>query len=899
MLAGVRPLRRLFLQRLLVVYLVFVAAVTGLQLHTEYNRIREEVHATLVFLVRTSAPSTTTALWDVQRPLLKSIAEGLLDHPFVVYAQILDENGKVEVELGQADPQRAGDAMLSVAMPLTHANSHQPQQQIGILRLASNQAVVWDRLASVGVGIGLSIALQMVFLTGILLLLVQALMVRPLTLFARKVSDMARGGMDQPVQLDLGGSLEMATLQSGFNQLVRQVALSQSVIAKQNADLEQRVLERTQALHENQAHLQTIFDGASNGIFFADLHGCLLRFNTRLTDMLRRTPQQCQGLDYLAFSHSDDVALERARRDSLLRGEQDHYRLEKRYLDRKGAVLWVEVAVTAIRDDAGGVVNLVGVVMDISGQHQVAQALREAKDLAEDATRAKSDFLANMSHEIRTPMNAIIGMSHLALGAGLNPKQRGYVDKVHRSAVNLLGIINDILDFSKIEAGKLGMERIPFRLTEVMAQLDSLMRLKVEESGVQLQFQLPAGLPDTLLGDPLRLGQVLTNLGSNALKFTPSGTVVVGLELVSSDAEQARLHFWVKDSGIGMTEEQCSRLFQSFSQADASTTRRFGGTGLGLAISKKLVEMMEGRIWVESRPGLGSTFHFTASFGIAAAGSLAPADATGAASLEQLMASLRGARLLLAEDNEMNQELAVELLADAGVEVVVAENGQLALDCLSRYMGTPRAFDGVLMDCQMPEMDGYTATRLLRRNPEWTGLPVIAMTAGAMAGDREKVLESGMNDFISKPIDVHEMFQTIARWVRPTQRSAPDHAVAAPPGLPAELAGIDQQIGLVQSAGRMALYLKILLRFRDGNADFGARFANTLRDGDRATAFRLVHTLKGTAATIGAQALAERAAELEDACERGDTSEQMDALQAGVLRELDTVLAALAPLRAP
>ncbi|RFO97739.1 hypothetical protein DIC66_07785 [Rhodoferax lacus] len=1032
---------RLFLKRLLLAYLLLVAVVTGLQLHVEYGRIREEVQSTLVYLVKTSAPSAETALWDVQRPLLKSIAVGLSEHPFVAFVQILDEDGKVEVELGRLEPPSVGYVPLSSTMPLAHQNSGGAQQQVGTLQLASSQAIVLRRLVSVGQGIVVSIAVQMVFLGGIVLLLVQSLMVKPLTAFAGKVSAMVQGGVDRPIQMDPAASLEMLTLQSGFNQLVQQVAHSQRVIAGQNAGLEQRVQERTRALNENQAHLQTIFEHASNGIFFADLDGRLLRFNTRLTDMLGRSAQQCQACDYLDFSHPQDLPQETECRKQLLRAELDSYRLEKRYLDGQGHVLWVDVAVTAIRDESGRLVNLLGVVVDVSERRQVAQALLDAKEKAEDATRAKSDFLANMSHEIRTPMNAIIGMSQLALSTDLDTRQRGYVDKVNRAAVNLLGIINDILDFSKIEAGKLTMERIEFRLEDVMTQLASLLSLKVTDAALELHFRMPAKLPAALLGDPLRLGQILINLGNNALKFTQAGNVVVGVELESKSRDEVRLHFSVQDSGIGMSADQCARLFQSFSQADASTTRRFGGTGLGLVISKNLVEMMDGRIWVESAPGQGSTFHFTAAFGrtrgasvsrtlvarslaglrvllvddnpvaqdiiagmleqlglwvstvaeadvalarvqeasihgrpfdllvmdwkmpatdtlacvqgmrsqqadappvlvlsafgreevdracaqtgvaVAAIATkpltpLALLEAVGAAlnkdelvsrvqsvsvpSSPQAMSQLRGARLLLVEDNLMNQELAVELLTLAGVCVVVADNGQKALDLLAQ----DAAFDGVLMDCQMPEMDGYTATRLLRQNPAWAQLPVIAMTANAMSGDREKVLEAGMNDFISKPIHVSDMFQTIARWVTPGRRPEvellPDlfQPAAPQPMGPQELDGIDQAAGLARAAGRADLYLKMLLRFRDSHAHFAVQFQDALQAGDYGSATRLAHTLKGTAGTIGALALERLAAALEATCQRGDAPGDLLAVQTQVLRELQTVTTGLARLQA-
>jgi signal transduction histidine kinase/DNA-binding response OmpR family regulator/HPt (histidine-containing phosphotransfer) domain-containing protein len=662
--------------------------------------------------------------------------------------------------------------------------------------------------------------------------------------------------------------------------------------------------------------------------------------------------------------------------------------------------------------------------------------LAAAKEEAERLTRVKSDFLANMSHEIRTPMNAIIGMSYLALQTGLDKKQRNYVEKVHRAGENLLGIINDILDFSKIEAGKLTMERTDFRLEDVMDNLANLVGFKAEDKGLELLFQTAPDLPTALVGDPLRLGQILINLGNNAVKFTDAGEIVVGVEPAEQTGTEAELHFWVRDTGIGMTPEQCGKLFQSFSQADASTTRKFGGTGLGLAISKSLVELMGGRIWVESQPGKGSTFHFCARFGLQAdpkprrifradelAGvhvlvvddnasareilsgmarnfglevdvasdgrqalqTIAEADgkaqpydlvlmdwkmpamdgvetvqrlqedyvlrtpavimvtaygreeATGAAErrgvvlksvlpkpvtpsalLEAIgealgkgvvvetragervddhaaaMERLRGARVLLVEDNEMNQELALELLKQAGIEAVVAGNGREALDILARDAG----FDGVLMDCQMPVMDGYTATREIRRNPVFRNLPIIAMTANAMAGDREKVLEAGMNDHIAKPLNVGEMFATIAKWVKPsgmkvspggTAVPAPEAATADLPALP----GIDVKAGLATAMNNRRLYTMLLLKFRDSQRDFAAQFAAARGDADAAAATRCAHTLKGVAGNIGAKGVQAAAAELEHACSVGAPEERVAALLDKVARALDPVVEGL------
>jgi PAS domain S-box-containing protein len=968
-------------------------------------RHREELRSQASTITTIMTKGLALPLWEKDNGAVEALISGLAHHPDFANATVMDENGTILTSL--TNPHTVQDGTLASDAPVIHENEGR-RYVLGTIEVQMTTRSLWiygqrqvvmllGTLAATAFALALAISLAF------------RLMSAPLGRVANSALRLGRGDHDHPVPEQ--------ERQDEIGNIARAIELSRRQMA---------TIEKMRADQDNYLHL--VFANAVDGILQVDAEGRIESFNLGAERIFCLSAEQVLGRSLIELLPD-------------LRFDTGTASLATEIEGCCGDGCRVPLSVSVSRFTFADKSKLSVVVHDISVHKEAEGALISARQAAEEANSTKSAFLANMSHEIRTPMNAIIGFSKLALDFDLPPRLQGYVEKILTAAQGLLSIINDILDLSKIEVGKLTMEALPFPLDTLLDELADIFTLRAREQKLELLFDMAPDLPATLIGDPVRLRQVLVNLVGNAIKFTERGEVVISARRENEDENSVWLRFLVRDTGIGMTESQRQKIFEAFTQADTSTTRRFGGTGLGLTISRHMVALMGGEIGVSSRVNEGSTFWFTARFGLPALataslkepekllpcglrvlvvddnhtsldilttslkslGFEALAVDSGAKALGVLQASvqdgmgfdvvlmdylmpgmdgveatrriksmdnlprlptvvmvtaqdrdeiaqiawsagidaflskpvtpsqlldtiqqvlghgvssrrrstviaadpgllsamrsrLAGMRLLLVEDNEINRELALEVLLRSELVVDVATNGAEAV-----AMVQANPYRAVLMDCQMPIMDGYAATRVLREDPRFASLPIIAMTANAMDGDRENCLAAGMSDYIAKPFDEPDLLNLLSRWLLPSQPQLPPGYCAAAPQ-PDEkdslqsLTCLNLTDGFQRVGGDLALYRRLLDRFLVQQGGFSEVFHSAVMAEDHEQATRMAHTLKGVAGSLGAVAVSTAADALEAALRRKADLAEVESCLQSLMAQLEPLLEQLRSL---
>ncbi len=607
-------------------------------------------------------------------------------------------------------------------------------------------------------------------------------------------------------------------------------------------------------------------------IFETDAEGSLVFLGGASLALFGRPPAEClhKPLAGLLAEESRPAITALLRRENAA-----SRRLRVRVMRPDGTHAWA--LLSASPADSGGTI---GTLQDIGAQMRAEDELAQLKEKIAATAAAKKIYISNISHQVRTPLAAIIGLSQLCLNTRTTDKQRDYLTKTEQAAQDLYRVVNDILDFSGIDAGGVNLESGPFQVRALLAQVDGQMRPLARAKELELQIERGETLPAALIGDPSRLQQVLVNLIGNAIKFTAKGSICVSALVKAQEGSRVTLEFRISDTGVGLQPQQIGQIFEAHTHADGATTRPMGGMGLGLAIAKRLVEKMGGSIWVTSTPGIGSTFYFSAQYTRAEppSGAAAPEEAINPAAARP---RLRNVRILVVEDNRFNQQIAMEFLEAAGAHVTLAENGAHALQCL----GSEPAFDAVLMDVQMPVMDGLEATRRMRSNPALCDLPVIALTANTTAADRLACSNAGMNDFEAKPIDPEHLYATIARWLPNRKVDSGRHVMPSVSAAPR----IVDRTALARLVNFDPVKIRrFALKFVENSRATLAEMQSTSKQSDLIALGRLAHRLKSSAATVGAEAFSTLCKDLEGTCQKNDA-----ALAAQLVRELAAALEAV------
>ena len=1030
---AVHSLSRRILLHVLVWYVTLVAAAGAVLLILEQQRVEQDIDIELVQIQEAFTRGLEQAVWNLDHAMVRMLAAGVLHAPAVSGVLVTDERDHPLASEGTIPETPSGTSLLLGGTRVREVLLYGPggpanRTPVGKLTVYTDHSVLRERLRAsftsmlvntLIVGSGMWLALYFG---------VRRYLARPLlgvTGAIARLSEAQVAGKHETIEYDQRD--EIGLLVDALNRMNLKVVHARNALDEANQSLEATVQKRTAELQAANAEserraeqllrstrqLQFMLDHspiAARIMTTPERHGDLRvlfanqsfmqLFRPTSIEVVQRNPQLIYGdsADFTRF-YEDIRANRDVSRPRLL--QMQTYDGEPR---------WIMVSLVPILfdDEECG----------LAWFYDVTE-LQHAREDAEQAAQTKARFLANMSHEIRTPLNGIIGLSELMMKTTLSPRQQDFLTKIHRAGLHLLGVINDILDFSKIEAGKLDVESVQFSIEQVTGPVRDILAEKLAERSLSFHIDIDPAIPACLYGDPLRLRQILINYCNNAVKFTEHGSIRIALTAEDMTPGELTLRASVSDTGIGMTEAQLDRLFQSFSQADASITRRFGGTGLGLAICKSLAELMGGSVGVQSTPGQGSTFWFTARLAWQSASETSDSvsilvllpDADGSPvtrwarnfgcsimlpeggsdhhqaldtlrhagnglvvtdpatwqtlnstwaqtqdgenplrllllndsgkevsvaglprqslcldmpasasdffeAVSQLLgkglvariadirddtalAALAGSRILLVEDNDINQLVATELLESNGFVVELAENGQVAVD-----KAASGDFDLVLMDMQMPVMDGVTAAREIRRSLPAESLPIIAMTANAMLRDRKRCYAAGMQGFVTKPIDTHRLWAELKTWIKPralpAERAPSSMAptVDTPAPRPLMIAGdistlaidgLDVQVGLSRTMGRSALYLSLLRKFPTNQGSAVREIRAALAAGDWTTAERVAHTLKGVAGTIGASTLHTLAEEADRLLKGHATQASIEA----ALQPLEETLAAL------